>query len=111
MYYEYTFHSQERYFWGRVIPVCEIKAIPKISKAGNNPYLNFYHDVELFLECCPLNEKLVYGLYGLKQTVLGSASPLQLLAAYSSLEYFYSFWLWEMDGINKLIKAKQEKMF
>ena len=89
--------------------MCETAVLSKISKARNNLYLHFHRDVELFLECCPLDKKLVYGLYVLKQTVFNSNSPLQLLAAYSALEYFYSFWLWEMNGIDKLIKAKKGK--
>lgn len=107
IYYDYSIYSKNRYTYGRIIPVWNRRKIPKINKAWINSKINFFHDVALFLECCPLDKRLSRGIHHLKLTVYEATIELRLMAACSAIEYFYAYWLSEMDGASKLLTANE----
>ncbi|MEG4587057.1 hypothetical protein QUA54_17815 [Microcoleus sp. MOSTC5] len=102
IYYDYSMCSQNKYISGRIIPIWERRRIPRISKSWPTLGIHFEGNVTSFLECCPLSKQLSRGIGHLKITVYESTVELKLMAACSAIEYFYSYWLWEIDGLSKL---------
>jgi hypothetical protein len=103
IYYDYSMCSQNKYISGRIIPIWERRRIPRISKSWPTLGIHFEGNVTSFLECCPLSKQLSRGIGHLKITVYESTVELKLMAACSAIEYFYSYWFWEIDGLSKLI--------
>ena len=102
IYYDYSICSQNKYIDGQIIPIWERRRIPRISKSWPTLGIHFEGNVTSFLECCPLSKQLSRGIEHLKITVYESTPQLKLMAACSAIEYFYSYWLWEIDGLSKL---------
>lgn len=103
MYYDYSMCSQGKYIYGHIIPIWERRRIPRISQSWPTEGIHFLYNVTSFLECCPLSKQLSRGIGHLKITVYEFTVELKLMAACSAIEYFYSYWFWEMDGLSKLI--------
>ena len=103
IYYDYSICSQNKYISGRIIPIWERRRIPRISKSWPTLGIHFEGNVTSFLEGCPLSKQLSRGIGHLKITVYESTVELKLMAACSAIEYFYSYWFWEIDGLSKLI--------
>lgn len=103
IYYDYSMCSQNKYISGRIIPIWERRRIPRISQSWPTEGIHFLGNVTSFLECCPLSKQLSRGIGHLKITVYESTVELKLMAACSAIEYFYSYWFWEIDGLSKLI--------
>ena len=102
IYYDYSICSQNKYIYGQIIPIWERRRIPRISQSWPTQGIHFLGNVTSFLECCPLSKQLSRGIGHLKITVYESTVELKLMAACSAIEYFYSYWLWEIDGLSKL---------
>ncbi len=102
IYYDYSMCAQNKYIYGQIIPIWERRRIPRISKSWPTEGIHFLDNVTSFLECCPLSKQLSRGIGHLKITVYESTPELKLMAACSAIEYFYSYWLWEIDGLSKL---------
>lgn len=109
IYYDYLICSQNKYINGRIIPIWERRRIPRISHSWPKMGVNFLSNITAFLECCPLNKKLSRGIQHLKITVYESTVELKLMASCSAIEYFYSYWFWEMNGISNLRSADLQK--
>ncbi|MEG4199512.1 hypothetical protein [Microcoleus sp. Pol12A5] len=109
IYYDYSIWYQNKYISGQIIPIWERRRIPKISKSWPTQGIHFLGNVTSFLECCPLSKQLSRGIGHLKITVYESTVELKLMAACSAIEYFYSYWFWEMDGLSKLIDGWLQK--
>ncbi len=105
IYYEYSIYSQNKYVFGRIIPIWSRRRIPRISKSWPTQGIHFLGNVTAFLECCPISRQLSRGIEHLKITVYESTVELKLMAACSAIEYFYSYWFWEMEGLQKLVDA------
>lgn len=103
IYYDYSIWYQNKYISGQIIPIWERRRIPRISQSWPTQGIHFLGNVTSFLECCPLSKQLSRGIGHLKITVYESTVELKLMAACSAIEYFYSYWLWEIDGLSKLI--------
>ena len=103
IYYDYSICSQNKYIYGQIIPIWERRRIPRISQSWPTQGIHFLGNVTSFLECCPLSKQLSRGIGHLKITVYESTVELKLMAACSAIEYFYSYWFWEIDGLSKLI--------
>ncbi|MBD2743488.1 hypothetical protein [Coleofasciculus sp. FACHB-1120] len=108
IYYDYSIYSQNKYVYGRVIPIWQRRRIPRISKSWPTQGIHFLGNVTSFLECCPLSKQLSRGIQHLKITVYESSVELKLMAACSAIEYFYSYWFWKMNGLSKLISASSQ---
>ena len=102
IYYDYSMCSQNKYIYGQIIPIWERRRIPRISQSWPTQGIHFLDNVTSFLECCPLRKQLSRGIRHLKVTVYESTVELKLMAACSAIEYFYSYWLREIDGLSKL---------
>jgi hypothetical protein len=109
IYYDYSMCSQHKYISGQIIPIWERRRIPRISQSWPTQGIHFLGNVTAFLECCPLSKQLSRGIGHLKITVYESTVELKLMAACSAIEYFYSYWFWEMDGLSKLIDGCSQK--
>jgi hypothetical protein len=109
IYYDYSIYSQNKYMIGRIIPIWKRRKIAKVSRAWFTRGIHFAGDITLFLECCPINKQISRGIEHLKITVYESTVELQLMAACSAIEYFYSYWFWELEGVKKLENAVFEK--
>lgn len=109
IYYDYTIYSQNNCIYGQIIPIWNRRKISQISKSWPHQEILLFHNATSFFECCPIPKKISRGIQHLKLTVLDATPELKLLAACSAIEYFYSYWFWEMHGLSKLIQAIQEK--
>ena len=109
IYYDYSICNQNKYINGRVIPIWPRREILKVNKYWITREINFMRNVTAFLECCPMSRQLSRGIQHLKLTVYESSAELKLMASCSAIEYFYSFWFWNMDGRAKLIDAVLHK--
>ncbi|OKH33145.1 hypothetical protein NIES2119_24085 [[Phormidium ambiguum] IAM M-71] len=105
IYYDYSMFYKQKYISGRIIPIWERRRIPRTSKSWPTQGIHFLGNITSFLECCPLSKQLSRGIEHLKITVYESTVELKLMAACSAIEYFYSYWFWEMNGLSKLISA------
>ncbi|MBW4485127.1 MAG: hypothetical protein KME14_21530 [Tildeniella torsiva UHER 1998/13D] len=108
IYFEYSISDQSKFIWGRIVPIWERRRIPKMSKSWPTEGIHFLGNVTSFLECCPFNKQLSRGIGHLKLTVYESTAELKLMAACAAIEYFYSFWFRELDGLSKLVAANHE---
>lgn len=109
IYYDYSIYSRNKYVYGRVIPIWSRRKISRISKSWPTQGINLFHNVASFFECCPIDRKLSRGIRHLQLTVCEATVELKLMAACSSIEYFYSYWFWNMQGLSKLIEAIKTK--
>jgi hypothetical protein len=103
IYYDYSIRNQNKYIDGRVIPIWSRRKILKVNKCWFSHETHLMGNIEAFFECCPINKQLSRGIQHLKLTVYESSTELKLMASCSAIEYFYSFWLLEMNGLSKLI--------
>ncbi|VXD25237.1 hypothetical protein [Planktothrix paucivesiculata] len=108
IYYDYSMFYKQKYIYGRIIPIWDRRRIPRTSKSWPTKGIHFLGNITSFLECCPLSKQLSRGIEHLKITVYESTVELKLMAACSAIEYFYSYWFREMNGLSKLINAVSE---
>jgi len=104
IYYDFSIYYQQKYVSGTVIPICNRKKISRISKYFITNGTSLFHNAASFFECCPMNNRLSRGIQHLKLTVCDATVELKLMAACSAIEYFYSYWFWDMHGLQKLIQ-------
>lgn len=105
VYYDYSVYSQDKYIYGRIIPIWKRRRVARISRSWPTQGIHFMGNITSFLECCPIDKRLGRGIEHLKLTVYESTVELRLLAACSAVEYFYSYWFWQMDGCEKLMNG------
>jgi len=105
IYYDYSIYSDDKFIQGRIIPIWGRRKISKVSRSLPKSGIHFLSNITAFLECCPISKQLSRGMQHLKTTVYESSAELKLMAACSAIEYFYSYWFWEMSGLSKLIHA------
>lgn len=103
IYYDYSIFTHTKYIDGYIIPVWGRRKIQKNSNSSSNQGINFLNNAIAFLECCPINKQLSRGIQHLKLTVYESSVELKLMASCSAIEYFYSFWFQNMDGLLKIV--------
>jgi len=111
IYYDYSLSSKKITISGKSIPIWSRRKISRISTRLGKfiTKTNLFDNVSDFLECCPISKILSRGIQHLKLTTHEATVELRLLAACSALEYFYSYWFWEMNGLSKLIQAVESK--
>ena len=110
IFLEYEVHIDGKSVQGKTIPVSSKRKLEqhgRRSRPGHN--LNLLRDFSFFLENCPLHEKLGRGIASLRMAVSTDIVNLQLLSSCSALEYFYSFWLFEMNGFDSLLEAEDNQ--
>ena len=103
IYYDYSICNQNKYIDGRIIPIWSRRKILKVNKCWFAHETHLMGNIEAFFECCPTSKQLSRGIQHLSLTVYESSTELKLMASCSAIEYFYSFWLLEMNGLSKLI--------
>ena len=109
IYYDYSICSQNKYIHGRIIPIWKRRRIPRVTRSWPTQGIHFMANITSFLECCPTNRQFGRGIKHLKITVYESTVELKLMAACSAIEYFYSYWFWEIDGCKKLINESSRQ--
>ncbi|MEH2035857.1 hypothetical protein [Nostoc sp.] len=111
IYYEFIIYSKslDKEIQGKLVPIQEKARISRLSKAWPTQGVSIHHNAEAFLECCPLDKQLSNGILQLKTTVLDVTSELKLYASCSAIEYFYSYWLKKLGGIQELENALIQK--
>jgi len=107
VYYAFTIYSAslKKEVQGKLVPIWEKARISSLSKAWPKFGIQLHHNVEAFLECCPLYNQVSNGILQLKITVQDVTAELKLYAACSAIEYFYSYWLRNMGGIQEMENA------
>ncbi|MBF2025328.1 MAG: hypothetical protein IGS48_00985 [Oscillatoriales cyanobacterium C42_A2020_001] len=108
IYFDYFINNRYKYFNGQIIPIDNRRRISRISSAYPKE-INLLYSATAYLECYPIDEQLSRGIQHLKLTVDEATIELKLMAACSAIEYFYSYWLFKVDGISKLIRGIEEK--
>ena len=109
IYYDYSIYKHNKYIEGRIIPIWSRRKILKVNKSRFAHETHLMGNITAFFECCPISKQLSRGIQHLRLTVYESSAELKLMASCSAIEYFYSFWFWNMDGRQKLIDAASEK--
>ncbi|MCA6595792.1 MAG: hypothetical protein IM539_05600 [Pseudanabaena sp. M046S1SP1A06QC] len=109
IYYDYSIYKHNKYTEGRIIPIWSRRKILKVNKLWFAHETHLMGNITAFLECCPISKQLSRGIQHLKLTVYESPAELKLMASCSAIEYFYSFWFWNMNGKQKLIYAATQK--
>jgi hypothetical protein len=111
IFFEYEIHINGKSIKGQTIPVSSKRKLEQHGKLFSYPNhnLNLLRDFSFFLENCPLHEKLSRGISSLRMAISTDIVNLQLLSSCSALEYFFSFWLFEMHGFGKLLKSIDNK--
>lgn len=111
IYYDFMIYSKllDKAIQGKLVPIREQARITKLSKAWPTQGVSIHHNAEAFLECCPLDKQLSNGILQLKTTVLDVNSELKLFASCSAIEYFYSYWLRHLGGIQEIEDALNQK--
>ncbi|MBN3899597.1 MAG: hypothetical protein HWQ41_31320 [Nostoc sp. NOS(2021)] len=107
IYYDFTIYSKclDKQIQGKLVPIWEKAKISRLSKAWPKQGVALHHNAEAFLECCPLDKQLSNGILELRTTVLDVTSESKLYASCSAIEYFYSYWLRNLGGVQKMEKA------
>lgn len=107
VYYEFTIYSKslDKQILGKLVPIREKARISRLSKAWPKQGVALHHNAEAFLECCPLDKQLSNGILQLKTTVLDVTSELKLYTSCSAIEYFYSYWLRNLGGLQEMENA------
>ena len=109
IYYDYSIYKHNKYIEGRIIPIWSRRKILKVNKSWFAYETNLMGNITAFFECCPISKQMSRGIQHLKLTVYESSAELKLMASCSAIEYFYSFWFLEMNGISKLINIDQKQ--
>jgi hypothetical protein len=106
IYFEYEVFVKGRGIRGFMIPVDETLRVEEVSSFKPDVNLNLFKDTSFFLESCPSHQKIYREITNLKISICENIVNLQLLSACAALEYFYSFWLFEMGGFDALTERR-----
>lgn len=104
VFLEYEFHVNGKSMQGKTIPVISRRKLEQHGKSFSCFNYNLTRDFSFFLENSSLHEKINRGISSLRMSVSTNIANLKLISSCSALEYFYSFWLFEMGGFEELLK-------
>lgn len=108
VFYQYFHLSRKGLLSGYFIPITGSCRIEKSSSAIVKRGMHFSRNIIAFLECCPMDRQLIKGIQHLAFTTYESTFELRLLTACSSIEFFYSYWLRDLDGFSDIENMSED---